>query len=104
MAVEMLPVDSSAIRSIGYDHQALSLRVEFHSGKVYVYEAVPEAVFQKLKHAESKGKHFIAHIRESYFYHVYGQGTPITGQAVHHAADKSSVKTGGRRLIRFEDS
>jgi hypothetical protein len=59
-------VDSSSLRSIGYDRRSQTLEIEFDSGGVYRYLDVPNAVWLGLKQAESKGKFFQAHVREQY--------------------------------------
>jgi hypothetical protein len=54
----LLVTNSSNIISAGYDTLANILEVEFQSGKVYQYLAVPEQVYQDLMTAESKGQFF----------------------------------------------
>jgi hypothetical protein len=61
-----LGVESSAIRSVGYDADLAVLEVEFTSGDVYRYHAVPRSVHRALMDAESKGRYFVAHIRDVY--------------------------------------
>lgn len=60
------PVQSSNIESIGYDHNAATLEVKFHSGEVYQYTNVPESVYKGLFDAESKGRYFHTNIRGKY--------------------------------------
>lgn len=57
MTVARTPVDSSNVRSIGYDPATQELHVEFHStpGTVYVYSGVPPEKHAALMAAESKG-------------------------------------------------
>ena len=59
-------VESSALRSIGYDEEKMILEAEFKSGKVYQYNEVPMEVFQNLINAESKGKFFNQNITNVY--------------------------------------
>lgn len=59
-------VDSSAIASVGYDAATAVLEVEFVSGEVYRYFAVPPSVHRALIGAESVGRHFVAHVRDIY--------------------------------------
>lgn len=61
-----LGVDSSAIRSVGYDDALALLEIEFTSGDVYRYHAVPTSVHRALMDAESKGQYFVAHVRDVY--------------------------------------
>lgn len=57
-------VDSSNIRSIGYDRG--TLEIEFHSGGIYQYSNVPETVYASLITADSHGRYFNAHIKNIY--------------------------------------
>ena len=50
-------INSSCISSIGYSAIAQVLEIEFKSGAVYRYLAVPEDVHAKLIAADSKGAH-----------------------------------------------
>lgn len=61
-----IPVDSSSLKSVGYDASAQTLEVEFQHGAVYVYLDVPQDVFEELKAAESKGRFFNSNIRSVY--------------------------------------
>ena len=61
-----LGVESSAIRSVGYDDDLAILEIEFTSGDVYRYHAVPPSVHRDLMDAESRGRYFVAHIRDVY--------------------------------------
>jgi hypothetical protein len=60
------PVESSAIRSVGYDRATATLEIEFHTDKVYRYFAVPHAVHEGLVGAESPGAYFNEKIRDRY--------------------------------------
>jgi hypothetical protein len=60
-----VPVDSSLISSVAYSPQA-TLEVEFRSGSVYRYFLVPQAVFDQLIAAPSKGTYFNRHVRTSF--------------------------------------
>lgn len=66
--MERIPVASSVIASVGYDATAQTLEVEFTSGSVYRYLGVPEQTYRALMAAESKGKCFNRHIRDSFGY------------------------------------
>ncbi|MBX5446724.1 KTSC domain-containing protein [Sphaerobacter sp.] len=62
-------VESSMIRSVGYDPQHQILEIEFvKSGDVYQYRDVPQPVYQDLLTATSHGQYFQAHIRGEYPY------------------------------------
>lgn len=60
------PVRPSNIRSVGYDPNTRTLEIEFHSGGIYQYSAVPEIVYQGLMRAFSKGSYFHDHIKDRY--------------------------------------
>ena len=59
-------VESSVIRSVGYERETATLEVEFHSEKVYRYFAVPHAVYDGLMGAESVGAFFNQRVRDRY--------------------------------------
>lgn len=63
---DMIPVESSNIKEIGYDSTLETLRVMFKTGKSYDYQEVPDSVWQAFKSAPSKGKFFHANIRSAY--------------------------------------
>ena len=63
---EMVPVESSNIKEIGYEDKTEMLRVTFKTDKSYEYYGVPQLVWQAFKTAESKGKFFHKNIREKY--------------------------------------
>jgi hypothetical protein len=60
------PVASESIASIGYDPDAATLEVEFTSGRVYRYFAVPASAHRRLLAADSVGAHFNAEVRTRY--------------------------------------
>lgn len=64
--MDMVSIDSSHLRAVGYDPKDEELRVEFSSGAVFVYEGVPEAVFDGLMSSASKGSYFHGNIRNVY--------------------------------------
>lgn len=60
------PVVSSMMRSAGYDETHAVLEIEFVTGHVYRYHAVPQREWRGLMEARSKGRYFDAHIRDKY--------------------------------------
>lgn len=66
--MKMIPVSSSNLASVGYDSTTRTLRVEFKSGAVYEYSDVPEAAYQGLMDASSKGSYFHQNIKDRYSY------------------------------------
>ena len=59
-------LDSSAIASAAYDPATAVLELEFTSGEVYRYFAVPPSVHRGLLDAPSAGRFFQERIREVY--------------------------------------
>ena len=65
-ALRRTPVRSSVIASVGYDAQTAMLEVEFRSGDVYRYFAVPPSVHRGLIEADSPGAYFNRHVSDHY--------------------------------------
>jgi hypothetical protein len=61
------PVVSSLLQSIAYSTDS-TLELEFRNGAIYHYFAVPEAVFEALVAAESKGVFFNRNVRNHFRY------------------------------------
>ena len=61
-----MPVESSAISSVGYDAGSQTLEVEFQSGSVYDYREVPREVYESFLASSSKGRFFARRIRSRY--------------------------------------
>ena len=57
---------STVIRSYRYDRARRALDIEFQSRRRYVYRDVPEATYEAMKQAYSKGEFFNAHIRDHF--------------------------------------
>lgn len=67
------PVESSLIRSVGYDVASSVLEIEFaEHGRVYEYFDVPLSVYSELMAAESKGAYFNDRIKDMYPYQETG--------------------------------
>ena len=66
--MEMTPVSSSNIESVGYDKR--TLRIRFKDGSLYEYSDVPEHIHQGLLHPPdgSTGKFFHANVKGIYTY------------------------------------
>jgi hypothetical protein len=69
-------VTSSNVASIGFEPSGGTLEVEFHSGDIYQYFAVPVHVCQSFLTAPSHGKFFHANIRDRY---RFAKVTPARG-------------------------
>ena len=63
-----VPVESEALRGVGYDAIRRVLEIEFHSGEVYRYFDVPGSVHAGLMGAESHGEYFSQHVRDRFEY------------------------------------
>lgn len=55
--MEMQPVSSSDIASIGYDNESAILRIEYLKSGSYDYHGVPADIFDGLVSAASKGRY-----------------------------------------------
>lgn len=66
--MDRIPVNSSTIVDIGYDGSLMTLELGFKQRAVYQYFDVPDAVYQELMRADSKGTFFHANIRDNYRY------------------------------------
>lgn len=61
-------VNSSNIKSIGYDAQSATLEVEFISTDIYQYFNVPDYLYQQFLNASSHGQFLNDNIRYNYRY------------------------------------
>lgn len=61
-----LPVESSAIASVGYDARTRTLEVEFVGGGVYRYLGVPPREHETLLRADSLGAYVNRSIKPRY--------------------------------------
>jgi lysyl-tRNA synthetase class 2 len=59
-------VESTTMKSVGYESKSKILEIEFLSGAVYQYLDVPKKVHEGLRRAESKGQYFNGEIRDEY--------------------------------------
>jgi hypothetical protein len=64
--MERQPVQSSNIKSVGYDAASKVLEIAFSSGGIYQYANVPASEHAALVAAPSVGKYFHAHIKSQY--------------------------------------
>jgi len=62
--VEMIRVNSSFIRAVGYDGS--NLHVEMHTGQTYTHPNVPYYHFTGLLNASSHGTYYNHYIRGKY--------------------------------------
>ncbi len=59
-------VESSSLRSIGYERTTETLEVEFKNGGVYRYGSVPAEIWNQLRGADSIGRFFQDHVRDHF--------------------------------------
>lgn len=56
MEIKMVNVESSCIKSIGYDEEKSELFVEFISGKIYKYPNCSKTLYENFMNSSSKGR------------------------------------------------
>lgn len=59
-------INSSNIRSIGYDLKLKILEIEFRTGSIYQYFGVTESTYNKLMNSSSHGSYFSRYIKNKY--------------------------------------
>ena len=65
----MVPIESSQIKSVGYDSQQNTLYIEFKTGVVYAYTDVPDTHFKMLcTPTISAGSYFSREVKSHYEY------------------------------------
>ena len=60
------PVQSTILRSVGYDTDKKNMEIEFHSGLIYQYSSVPSKVYADLISAPAVGKFFSDKVRNRF--------------------------------------
>ena len=68
--MNMTPVSSSNISSIGYENG--TLYVSFNRGGLYAYYGVSESVYRNLMSAPSHGSYLASHVKGIYSYKRIG--------------------------------
>jgi hypothetical protein len=61
-------VESSFIKSIGYDEALMVLQIEFKEGDVRDYKGVSKELYERFMKSESKGKFYLKNIRKKFVY------------------------------------
>ncbi len=59
-------IESTMIRSIGYDSSTSILEIEFNSGVIWQYFDFPESSWYDFINSESKGKYFHREIKNQF--------------------------------------
>ena len=68
--MKMIAVNSTTLRTVGYDTESQLLRIEFQNRSVYQYFEVPAAVYRNLMQASSNCAYFNRSIRSHFDYGV----------------------------------
>jgi hypothetical protein len=66
--MKTIAVDSTTLRTLGYDAGRQLLQIEFQNRSIYQYFEVPQAVYEELMQASSKGTYFNRSIRPHFDY------------------------------------
>ena len=61
-------LQSSNLKSVGYDQDELILEIEFEDGEIHQYIDVPQETYQALVASESQGSYYTHYIRGRYEY------------------------------------
>ena len=64
--IKRVPVESSAIATVGYSKSIRALEIEFRNGAIYRYLDVPANVYEALLRARSKARFYDENIRHRY--------------------------------------
>ncbi len=70
MSLQWKDVDSSFVARVAYDNEGHNLYVDLDHGS-YIYNGVPEAVYERFLEASSKGRFFNTKIKEVYTFTQY---------------------------------
>lgn len=64
--MELVEVDSSMVRAVGYDPESEELELVYNSGQVWRYAGVKQEVYDGLLAADSKGRYIREYILDCY--------------------------------------
>jgi hypothetical protein len=64
--MERKRVNSSSIRSVGYDERSRTLEIEFSDGRIIQYSGVPAEIHRRLVSAPSIVSYFRDNVEESF--------------------------------------
>jgi hypothetical protein len=74
-------VQSSNITRIGYSPVKETLYIEFHGGRVYAYDSVPEKTYRELASAPSAGTFLNQVVKPKFSFRLLTGGTPKAKKA-----------------------
>ena len=66
--MKTITVDSTTLRTVGYDAERQLLQIEFQNHSIYQYFDVPATIFEELMQAPSKGAYFNRSMRPKFEY------------------------------------
>jgi KTSC domain len=66
MKMELVAIQSKMLSHVGYDEATKELHITFGKGGSYVYHDVPKEAHEAFMAAESKGKHYLGHIKNNF--------------------------------------
>lgn len=64
--IKRVPVESTALASVGYSKRGRALEIEFRNGAIYRYLDVEPGVYDTLLNAPSKARFYDQNIRHKY--------------------------------------
>ena len=64
--IKRIPVESTALATVGYSKRLRALEIEFRNGAIYRYLEVEPAVYDALLNARSKARFYDQNIRHKY--------------------------------------
>lgn len=85
-------VESTTVRSVGYQAKSKVLEIEFQSGTVYQYFDVPKSVHKEFWNADSKGRYFNSEIRDVYPFVRIGQERRTTVKSKRAMENKAAFR------------
>ena len=65
-SIALQPVQSSHIKSLGFDPRTNTMAVQFREGGIYHYHATPPQLYEEFLAAPSKGKFFRSAIKSRF--------------------------------------
>ncbi len=69
--MEHTPVQSSRLKSIGYDIDQRKLEVLYKNGQLYRFKEVPPNFYTECLMAKSIGKYYFNNIKDSFPYEIF---------------------------------
>ena len=64
--IKRIPVESTALATVGYSKKLRALEIEFRNGAIYRYLEVAPEVYEALLNARSKARFYDENIRHKY--------------------------------------